>query len=208
MTAVKSHCTSDPPSMSDCCEWRAGRECSSGNIFSHSALSGPRCERSFSHTVILMMSSVVPPAASTVAFICANMLVHCASSVSGILPSPSRPRMTPLITRLPIRQAFGIGLTCLKPPIWMLLRRAVPVMVPFLSCGRSVGRFRRLEDALHCHDIAEPRVAWPRDARDRIEGCGLDLAVVEQAVANVKHDNLADDKLAFRLAELETLAKA
>src|SRR5262249_32751148 len=132
MTAVKSHCTSAPPSMSACCEWRAGRECSSGNIFSHSTFSGPRCERSLSHTVILMMSSVVPPAASTVAFICANMLAHCASMLSGILPSWSRPRMTPLITRLPMRQAFGIGLACLKPPIWMLLRRPVLLMTPFL----------------------------------------------------------------------------
>ena len=37
-----------------------------------------------SHTVILMMSSVVPPPASTIAFICANMLAHCASICGGI----------------------------------------------------------------------------------------------------------------------------
>src|SRR5262249_48860713 len=125
-----------------------------------------------------------------------------------ILPSLSRPRMTPLITRSPMRHAFGIGLACLKPPIWMLLRRAVPVMTPLLPCVRSVGRFRGLEDTLQGYDVAEARVTRPAKARDRIEARGLDLAVTHETIADVKQDDLADDEPAFGLAEFEALAEA
>ena len=35
-------------------------------------------------------------------------------------------------------------------------------------------------------DVAKPRVSGSADARDRIEGGGLDLAVVEETIADVR----------------------
>ena len=65
-TAVISHTMSCPPSSAVCDVCRAGREAASGNIFTHSALSTSRLERSFIQTFILMMSSVEPPAAAMI----------------------------------------------------------------------------------------------------------------------------------------------
>src|SRR4051794_38421532 len=171
ITAVKSHCTSAPPSIAICSEWRAGRECSSGNIFSHSVLTGARWLRSCSHTVILMMSPVVPPPASTMAFMCANMLAHCSSIRSGMAPvAGSRPRITPDIRRLPIRQAFGIGLACLKLPIWMLLRLLISKLS--LLFGNHAVAERADAGGLHLDNVAglqparriEPRAGAGRRA--------------------------------------------
>src|ERR1044072_2643923 len=66
-TAVISHTISCPPSSAVCEVCRAGRACGSGNIFTHSALSTSRVERSFIHTFIFMMSSVEPSAAVMIA---------------------------------------------------------------------------------------------------------------------------------------------
>src|SRR5580692_8125729 len=73
---------------------------------------------------------------------------------------------------------------------------------------RSVSRFRGLEDALQGHDVAEPCITRPTDPGDRIERRRLDLAVVEKAIADVKHHDFADDETAFGLAEFEALAEA
>ena len=42
ITAMKSHCTSTPASIGTSMIWRAGREAGSGNIFTHSSLTGLR----------------------------------------------------------------------------------------------------------------------------------------------------------------------
>src|SRR6478672_6104491 len=69
----------------------------------------------------------------------------------------------------------------------------------------SVGRFRGLESGLQRDDVAEFRVTWAADARDRVERGGFDLAVADEAVTDMNHDDLADDQLAAGLAEFEAL---
>src|SRR3954468_7163003 len=81
------------------------------------------------------------------------------------------------------------------------------------SCGargaaRSVFRFGSLEHAAQRHDLAEPGVARPADARDRIERRSFDLAVVHEAVAEVEHHDLAHDETAAGVAEFEALPEA
>ena len=76
--------------------WRAGRECGSGNIFSHSRFTPSRCERSRIQTVILMMLAGLPPAASTMRLTWANISALCSSMVAPYFPvAGSVPWMLP-----------------------------------------------------------------------------------------------------------------
>src|SRR5207253_2326274 len=82
--------------------WRAGRECGSGNISTQYLLRVGRSARSVIHTVILTMSSGVPPAASISRRTLANIAAHCASRSSGTLPvAESAPEMAPEATNGP-----------------------------------------------------------------------------------------------------------
>ena len=103
--------------------WRAGRECGSGNISTQYLLRVGRSARSVIHTVILMMSSGVPPAVSITRRTLANIAAHCASRSSGTLPvAGSAPEIAPETTNGPRRLALGIGLTCRAPATSMLRR--------------------------------------------------------------------------------------
>src|SRR5690349_16290281 len=123
-TAQNSTCTNIFPGSSwpvNVC--RAGRDASSGNIFSHSWLRTFRCAPSFSHTVSLRMSSVVPDAASMIRRRCRNTSAHCSSIPSGTLPVfGSLPAITLLTTNGPILLADGIGASWWNPSISMLCR--------------------------------------------------------------------------------------
>src|SRR6266851_5201065 len=101
--------------------WRAGRECGSGNISTQYLLRVGRSARSLIHTVILTMSSGVPPAAPISRRTFANIAAHCASRSSGTLPvAESAPEIAPETTNGPLRLAAGIGLRCLTPETSML----------------------------------------------------------------------------------------
>src|SRR6185295_10528442 len=107
--------------------WRAGRECASGNIANHSLFTNAFVFRSFAQTVILMMSSVVPPAHSITRRILANITAHCSSSPSGAFPvAGSLGKIPLLMTREPIRVAAGIGFSC-SIPATSKLRRLLTV---------------------------------------------------------------------------------
>src|ERR1700693_6272677 len=103
--------------------WRAGRGCGSGNIRTQYLLRVGRSARSLIHTVILTMSSGVPPAASMRRRTLANIWAHCASRSSGTLPvAESAPEIAPETTSGPFLLAAGIGLRCLTPETSMLRR--------------------------------------------------------------------------------------
>src|SRR5712671_4645003 len=84
----------------------------------------------------------------------------------------------------------------------MLLRFAIT-----RSCSRHRG-LRSLEDRLHRDDLAERRVVRAGETAQRIERPGVDLASLDQALAEMKRHHLADDQAAARLTEFEALAQA
>src|ERR1700761_7592463 len=67
------------------------------------------------------------------------------------------------------------------------------------------GRFQGLEHRLQDGDLAEAGVAGSGDPGDRIERFGLDLSIVQKTVAEVEHQDFADDQPAAGLAEFEAL---
>jgi hypothetical protein len=97
--------------------WRAGRESGSGNILAHSPFSAARpVAGSFIQKFTLMMSSTLPPAASTQSLICLKTLLTWPPRSGGMaLVCGSRPLMMLDIRMLPIRLALGMGFSCLKP---------------------------------------------------------------------------------------------
>ena len=114
---MKSHSTSTSGSIGTSMIWRAGREAGSGNILTHSSLTGLRCN-SFIQNVTLMMSSTLAPPASTVRPRLANMKAHCCSTVGGnACVAGSTPRIRPETMMLPMREALGIGLLCANSSI-------------------------------------------------------------------------------------------
>ena len=60
-------------------------------------------------------------------------------------------------------------------------------------------------DGCHRHDVAERRVAGAGETTDRVEFLRLDLAVAQQALAEMEDAHLADEQAAARLAELEAV---
>src|SRR5258708_32898213 len=101
--------------------WRAGREFGSGNISTQYLLRVGRNARSVIHTVILMMSSGVPPAVVMTRRTLSNICRHCWSRSSGTLPvAGSVPEIAPVTTNGPRRLALGIGLAWLAPGTLML----------------------------------------------------------------------------------------
>src|SRR5262249_50442680 len=97
--------------------WRAGRDSGSGNIADHSPFSALRpVAGSLTQKFTLMMSSTVPPAASTQSLIWLKMLLIWLSGSGGMVAvCGSRPLMMLDIRMLPMRLALGIGFSCLKP---------------------------------------------------------------------------------------------
>ena len=107
---MKSHCTSTPGSIGTSMIWRAGRDAGSGNILTHSSLTGLRCS-SFIQNVTLMMSSTRGAAGlDGLRRMCSEheraLLLH-----RGGKPAwPDRRRgSVPETMMLPMRLAFGIG---------------------------------------------------------------------------------------------------
>src|SRR5512140_1469836 len=68
--------------------------------------------------------------------------------------------------------------------------------------------FRGLKHRLQGEDLAEPRIAWTADAGDRVERLGLDLAVLQQPIADVERQHFADNQPAAGLAEFKALPEA
>src|SRR5579862_4828437 len=124
--------------------WRAGRECGSGNISTQYLLRIGLSARSVIHTVILTMSSVVPPAVSMTRRTLANIAAHCWSRSSGTLPvAGSAPEIAPDTTNGPRRLALGIGLTCRAPATSMLRRFSMIASSQPDQIARMIGSRQR-----------------------------------------------------------------
>src|SRR5882724_1318004 len=74
--------------------------------------------------------------------------------------------------------------------------------------GDSGFRLRRLEHGFQGDDLAQPCVTGAGDAGDRVERRGFNLAVLQQSVADMKHQHFADDEPAAGVTEFETLPEA